>query len=79
LSSSVVKIWTPFRVVSTRNPSLPFTVRIVPLTDSVRPSGSFKVPPLEIVVPVPALEWRVRGSSMAAIRLFKLSATYSVS
>src|SRR5579864_6881901 len=77
-SSTIAESCTPLREVSTRNPSLPLTVRIFPFTARVIASGSFKAPPLETVELVPAVDIRLRGSLIAAMRLFRLSATKSV-
>src|ERR1022692_1805558 len=69
----------PVGVVTTSRPLLPFTVRILPLLGSVvRPSGSFRVGLLDTVTPIPALEVRLAALGIAAIRLSRLSATYSV-
>lgn len=74
LSSRTVAIYLPPGVISVMNPSSPFTTRICPLGATVRPSGSFKLPPLETVRPVPAECLRRSGLKMAPMRLLRLSA-----
>ena len=70
----MVSICLPLGLVTTRLPSFPLAVRMFPFAASVRPSGSFKLPPLESVAPVLSLLWRVSGSSIAAIRLLTKAA-----
>src|SRR5580700_1064958 len=58
-------------------PSPPLTVRTSPLGATARPSGKFRLPRWERVVPVPAEVVRSMALGITAIRLLSVSATYS--
>lgn len=78
LSNSSVATCVPPGVVSTTLPSPPLVVRMCPSGASARPSGPFSDPFSVTVRPVPA-EWKRNSAlSIAAMRLFKVSATYRV-
>ena len=68
----------PPGVVSTIRPSPPLTVSTFPFGATMRPSGTFSLPPELTTMPVPALLCRITAFGIALIRLARLFATYSV-